>query len=110
MFRLLLAALLVGAFAALASAEDVSKVPLDELDARCEAAREEKIAPLREEKIEVCKADRGTDPAYCERFYSTYGDGGKSPTGAYVPPMFNDLPECKVAEEERQRRGPRQAN
>ena len=87
------------------SAQSISDMSLDELDQRCEAAREEKLAPLREAEIEKCKQDESKDPEYCERFYSDYGDGGKSRSGAYRPRMFDDLPECVDAAEERDRRG-----
>ena len=75
-----------------------------ELDARCEAAREAKIAPLREAEIENCKADRRNDPAFCESFNADFGEGGRTVTGALRPRMFDDLPECVEALEMRNRR------
>ena len=81
-----------------------TEMTLAELDARCEAAREAKIAPLREAEIENCKADRRNDPAFCENFNADFGEGGRTITGAMRPRMFDDLPECVEAMEERNRR------
>ena len=83
---------------------DPRSASLEELDRRCEAAREAKIAPLREAEIAKCKADKRNDPAYCERFWADYGESTKTPKGRYIPRKFHDLPECKVAERERKRR------
>lgn len=69
-----------------------------ELDKRCEEAREKKIAPLRQARIDECRSAGKRSPASCETFYSTYGDAtGSVHTGAYTPRMFNDLPECVAA-------------
>ena len=70
---------------------------LQELQARCEQAREAKIAPLRQEAIEECIASesrRRDVEAWCERFYSDFGQGGRTASGHFRQPMFNDLPEC----------------
>jgi len=74
------------------------------LDQRCEVAREEKIAPLREAEIKQCKQDRRNDPNYCDTFYADYGDAGRMPSGVMRPRMFDDLPECADAMNERNRR------
>jgi hypothetical protein len=68
-----------------------------ELDATCEAARQEKLILERARYTEKCVetkmlADRET----CERFYSDYGES--SANGA---PLFYDLPECEIAHEYR---------
>ena len=76
---------------------DISAMTLAELDQRCEDAREEKIAPLREAEIASCKQDRRNDPAYCESFNADFGDGGRTASGAMWPRMFDDLPECVEA-------------
>ncbi len=83
---------------------DLSKHSLDELDNRCDVARERKIAPLRKEEIEKCKADKRNDPGWCERFFIDYGEGGRTVHGAMRPRMFDDLPECVDALNERNRR------
>ena len=57
-----------------ALADDLSKLSLSELDQRCEEARETKLAPLREAEIEQCKAEKRSDPAYCESFFKDFGD------------------------------------
>ncbi len=76
---------------------DISAMTLAELDQRCEDAREEKIAPLREAEIASCKQDRRNDPAFCESFNADFGDGGRTASGAIRPRMFDDLPECAEA-------------
>lgn len=63
------------------------------LDAACEAAREKKIAPIRNKYIEACVANREQPSREaCERFYADYGGrmGGRAP-------LFYDLPECVKA-------------
>lgn len=87
-----------------AEAVDITQLSLAELDRRCDAARQEKIAPLREAEIAGCKADRRNDPDWCERFYADYGEGGRTQSGTIRPRMFDDLPECVDALRERNRR------
>ena len=87
-----------------AAPQPVSAMSLEELDQVCEAAREREIAPLRQAAIEECKASPRSDPAYCERFNATFGDAIYLPSGATRPRMFNDLPECVQAEQERRSR------
>lgn len=84
---------------------ELSEMSLADLDMRCEAARERKIAPLREAEIAKCKADRRNDPAWCERFNADFGDAGRTIAGTMRPRMFDDLPECVEALQERNRRG-----
>ncbi len=83
---------------------DVAGLSLAELEQRCEAAREMRIAPLREAEIARCKADGRSDPDWCERFHADYGDGGRTASGVFRPRMFDDLPECVEALRERNRR------
>ncbi len=68
-----------------------------ELDAACEAARQEKIILERAKHIGECVetkllADRET----CERFYADYGE-----SAAGHAPLFYDLPACEKAHEYR---------
>jgi hypothetical protein len=56
---------------------------------------------LREQEIARWKTDRDNGPAYCERFYRDYGEGGRDLRGAPIPCMFDDLPECVAAPEAR---------
>lgn len=83
---------------------DVTKMSLADLDLRCDEAREKMIAPLREAEIAKCKQDKKNDPAWCERFNADYGDGGRTASGSIRPRMFDDLPECVEAMQERNRR------
>ena len=83
---------------------DPESAPLEELVRRCEVAREEMIAPLRNAEIERCKADTHNDPAFCERFYRTYGDSTFTADGTFVPRLFDNLPECVLLDKERKRR------
>lgn len=63
------------------------------LDAACEVARENKLAPMRKQFVEDCAAKNELPTrAECERFYADYGArmGGRAP-------LFYDLPECVSA-------------
>ncbi len=63
------------------------------LDAACEAARQEKLAPMRAEFVEECVAKKQKpDRAACERFYADFGNqsGNRAP-------LFYDLPACEEA-------------
>jgi len=83
---------------------DITKLSLGDLDRRCEEAREKMIAPLRAAEIAKCKQDKREDPAWCERFNADFGDGGRTVSGSIRPRMFDDLPECVEALEEKNRR------
>ncbi len=72
-----------------------------ELDQACEDARDEKLEPLRQQKISDCKKDEDNDPQWCEQFWADYGNGGKS-GGKVRQRMFDQLPECVEAEKARQ--------
>lgn len=84
---------------------DISNMSIADLDRRCEAARERKIAPLRAAEIAKCKENKRNDPAWCERFNADFGDAGRTISGTMRPRMFDDLPECVEALRERNRRG-----
>jgi hypothetical protein len=84
------------AFASAGYAADV-----EELQARCEAAREARIKPLRQAEIDKCKAQERSDPAYCERYFADYGNAVRMSNGQMLPRLFHDLPECLEAEKAR---------
>ena len=69
--------------------------PVSAKQMSCEDAREKLVAPLREAKIKECKSDPKNDPAWCERYYSDYGNATARPGGGVYPRMFDDIPECK---------------
>ncbi len=71
------------------------------LEAQCAAAREAKIKPLREAEVAKCKASRTDDPAYCERYWSDYGNAKRLANGTMSPRMFDDLPICVSADQAR---------
>jgi hypothetical protein len=83
---------------------DVADLSIADLDLRCDEAREKMIAPLREAEIAKCKQDEREDPAFCERFNADFGEGGRTVSGAMRPRMFDDLPECREALAETNRR------
>jgi predicted HD phosphohydrolase len=63
-----------------------------ELDAACSHARQQELAPMRQEYVEECIEKSWRDTEQCERFYSDYG----TRTGNRAP-LFYDLPECVEA-------------
>ena len=80
-----------------ASAAVAQEPSLQELQQRCEQAREAKIAPLRQEAIDECITSnprRRDVEDWCAQFYSDFGQGGRTASGHFRQPMFNDLPEC----------------
>lgn len=88
---------LMALVALLSASPSFSQAPsLEDLRARCEDARERRIAPLRAAAIEDCATRRRSTltRADCERLYADFGQGGATVTDARRPPMFNDLPEC----------------
>ena len=84
---------------------DITEMSLADLDRRCEDAREEKIAPLKEAEIAKCIQTETGDQAWCETFWADYGDSQRTASGGLLPRLFHDLPECVEAWEERNRRG-----
>ena len=85
---------------------DITGMSLEELDRRCEDAREAMIAPLRAAEIEKCIQTGTGDQAWCETFWADYGEPTRTKAGTLTPRMFHDLPECLDAWNERNRRGP----
>jgi hypothetical protein len=83
---------------------DITAMSLEELDRRCEAAREKKLAPLREAEIAECIETGTGDQSWCETFWADYGDPVRTKSGFLTPRMFHDLPECTEALDERHRR------
>jgi hypothetical protein len=84
---------------------DITEISLADLDRRCENAREEKIAPLRKAEIANCIKTGTGDQAWCDAFWVDYGAPTQTVSGAFIPGLFYDLPECAEAWEERNRRG-----
>ena len=82
---------------------------LQQLERQCEQAREELIAPLRQQAIDQCIEDRTAGRSgsrssrdareHCERFYADYGQGGSTQSGGFRQRMFHDIPECQALHE-----------
>ena len=83
---------------------DITQMSLADLNRRCEDAREERIAPLREDEIVKCVQTETGDQAWCETFWADYGDPRRTVSGALIPRLFHDIPECVEALDERHRR------
>jgi hypothetical protein len=66
-------------------------------DARCEAAREKKLQPIRARKIAACMRQAHPPTAGCETFYSTYGNNSNHANGSVVQGLFYDIPACVEA-------------
>jgi len=79
---------------------------VQELRRQCEEAREALIAPLRQEAIDQCIADRESGRSgsrssrdareHCERFYADFGQGGTTQSGGFRQRMFHNIPECQA--------------
>jgi hypothetical protein len=64
-----------------------------QLDAKCEAARERKLAPERTRYVDECVRNKIRDGREaCERFYVDHG----ARSGERAP-LYYDLPECVSA-------------
>ena len=79
---------------------------LQDLERRCENARERLIAPLRQDAINQCIDDRVSGNrgsrssrdarVHCERFNADFGQGGGTQAGGFRQRMFHDIPECQA--------------
>lgn len=78
-----------------AFAQDANK--LAAANARCEAARQQKLQPIRARKIAECKRRAQQPTAGCETFYSTYGNNSNHENGSVVRGRFYGLPACVAA-------------
>jgi len=78
-------------------AEEITPDGALELMEECQKQRQENIAPLREQAIEDCVANKGRDREYCESFNRTYGNAMPRAGGGMIPGMFWELPVCEEA-------------
>jgi hypothetical protein len=79
----------------------ISKEAMKKLVDRCEAAREARLAPLREKQIQDCMAsarEQRIRPEDCREYFRDFGDARNTGHGV-VPRMFHNIPECSEAEE-----------
>lgn len=78
---------------ATASADQARDAKQARLDAACEAARQAKLAPIRQKYTDECVANKELPSRQeCEQFYADYGER----TGRKAA-LFYDLPECVTA-------------
>ena len=82
--------LLLASIAAPVLADSSREEKQAQLDAACEAAREKKLAPLRNKFVDECVRNKEQDSrAACETYYADYG----AQSGSRAP-LFYDLPQC----------------
>ena len=74
-----------------------------QLDAACEAAREAKLAPEREQLIQECPAQFDKSLDECRDFYRDYGAALMRQGEIVRAPLYYDLPACEAAFEYRKR-------
>jgi hypothetical protein len=65
------------------------------LDAACNAAREEKLAPERKALIQEC-VKQGKSQSTCSSYFSSYGDATGN-SGNYTVRKYDELKECEAA-------------
>lgn len=75
----------------LALAED-RQIIQHQLDEACEAARFEKLKPIREKYAAECVVEWDRSEEYCQRFYSDYGNRSDDRAA-----LFYELPACEKA-------------
>ena len=95
-------AVLLAAGSALAQTDSEMKRMAD-LDRVCEAAREQRLAPMRAERIERCVTVEKRAREQCASEYANWGNTQATARGAARSGLFYDLPECVAAFEARQR-------
>jgi len=88
--------------AAAVAQTDVEMRRLAELDAACEAARANKLAPLRAERSERCVREEKRPRELCQAENAHWGNTRAVRGGGARAGLFYDLPECIAAFEARQ--------
>lgn len=73
------------------------------LQNKCEAKRQEALAPIRAQKTQTCIEQQLRNKGHCERYYTTYGNVTPSPSGRPQVGYFYDLPECQTWLEAREK-------
>ena len=66
------------------------------MNRKCEAAREERLAPLRESAIAHCIRLSRQSPEECRSYYRDFGDA-RNTGDRVLPRMFHNIPECAEA-------------
>jgi hypothetical protein len=80
-------------FSGLGYAEEITREGAEQLLQDCQHQRQQHIAPLKEQEIEVCISKGRGDRGYCERYNESFGEGM---AGGINRGMFWDLPECET--------------
>lgn len=91
---LIILLLMLGLPGAAVAMEDEQEL-LVELEAKCEQAREQALAPVRERRTQECIEQQMYSPEHCEAYYATYGNVERSASGAPTEGSFYDLPVCQ---------------
>jgi|SRR5689334_120238 len=91
---------LAGANAATADDYHAWMDKLKALDQRCERARAQKLAPIREAMIRECqKAPSRNTLLECQQNAMTYGESTTGPNRNFIRGLYYDLSECQEAAE-----------
>ena len=99
-----LAKLILLATLTLPALADEATLKQQRLDAACEAARNEKLAPERQRFIKQCAAHQDKTLSECQYFYRDYGDTIFKNNGEIQRyALYFDLPACQTAFEFQQR-------
>jgi hypothetical protein len=93
----ILVALVTLALSRFAAADEITQEGAVNLMEECQAQREQKIAPLREQAIEDCVSKKRRDRQYCESYNRTFGNAMARGNGTMIPGMFWNLPVCEKA-------------
>ena len=82
--------------------ENLSRMSVPQLEARCEQEREKRLKPERDRLIKHCIGKLGKSEEYCTKFYADYGDAVRMNRTHVRPALYYDLPECVVARKARE--------
>ncbi len=87
--------MVMGVLCTIPSAFALNDADVREMERICEDRRAEELAPLRERKTQACIEQQMRSPDSCRRYYATYGNRERSPSGAMTVGYYYGLPECQ---------------
>ena len=82
--------------ASLSVAGEIRREDAEAVMAECQAERQRRIEPMRQEEITRCIEQRRGQRDYCERVNQDYGEVMHTPNGI-MPGLFWELPICERA-------------